>query len=83
MRVNIVLFLCLTAANAFAYEKTGFQAFIEIGYPKILLSKEKSSLPAVARPCRACSADASVMDAACRACEREKFLRPLRGEFLV
>ena len=40
MRLEITLLLCLTAANVFGYETTGFQAFIEVGYPKILLSKE-------------------------------------------
>jgi len=38
MRVNLLLFLCLTLAEVCAYEKTSFSPFIEIGYPKILLS---------------------------------------------
>jgi hypothetical protein len=40
MRSEITLLLCLAATNAFGYVGTSFQAFIEVGYPKILLSKE-------------------------------------------
>jgi len=38
--MRILLCLCLAAASASAYEATGLQAFIEVGYKKITLAKE-------------------------------------------